>query len=198
MSQVLMPKATAIWLVENTALTFDQIAQFTGIHRLEIQAIADGDTASSLMGYSPIAAGQLSLEEIEKGVKDPQYQLKMMMRNEPEVKRKSKGPRYTPIAKRQDKPDAIMYFLKFHPELSDNQIIKLIGTTKNTINAIKTKSHWNMANLRAQHPVDLGLCKLSVFNEITQKAHAKYLAENPHLVLVEEPVVAPTEESSLQ
>ncbi len=194
MPQVLMPKATAIWLVENTALTFDQIANFTGIHRLEIQAIADGDTASSLMGYNPVDSGQLSREEINKGEKDAQYQLKMLTRNEPEVKKKSKGPRYTPIAKRQDKPDAIMYFLKFHPELSDNQIIKLIGTTKNTINAIKTKSHWNMANLRAQHPVDLGLCKLSVFNEITKKARDKYLAENPHLVPVEEPVAPPAPE----
>ncbi len=173
MSEILMPKATAIWLVEHTALTFDQISDFTKLHRLEVQAIADGDSASSLKGFDPVISGQISREEIALGEKDPQYRLVRINRKEPEAKRRTKGPRYTPIAKRQDKPDAIIWLLKNHPKLSDNQIIKMIGTTKNTINAIKNKSHWNMANLRPQHPVDLGLCKLSLFNEIIEKNLAK-------------------------
>ena len=155
MAQPLMPHATAAWLVENTSLTFEQIAEFCGLHILEIQAIADDTAATKLTGRDPIRAGELNLEEIERGHKDPDYSLKMI--KEPDPVRRTKGPRYTPVSKRQEKPDGIAWIIKNHPDVTDGQISKLIGTTRTTIGAIRERSHWNMANITPKDPVTLGL-----------------------------------------
>ncbi|HVH74333.1 MAG TPA: cell cycle transcriptional regulator TrcR [Stellaceae bacterium] len=156
----LMPKATAVWLVENTSLTFEQIADFCGLHQLEIQAIADGEVASQMQGLDPVANGQTTAEEIARCQADPSARLKLSPQAIPPQLVKHKGPRYTPVAKRQDKPDAIAYLLKSHPELSDAQISKLIGTTKPTIAAVRDRTHWNSPNIKPRHPVGLGLCTL--------------------------------------
>jgi hypothetical protein len=150
-----MPHATASWLVENTSLTFEQIAQFCGLHILEVQAIADDTAATKLTGRDPIRAGELTHEEIEKGQADPDYVLQM--HKEPDQVRRTKGPRYTPVSKRQDKPDGIAWIIRNHPDVSDGQISKLIGTTRTTIAAIRDRSHWNMANITPKDPVTLGL-----------------------------------------
>jgi hypothetical protein len=150
-----MPHATAAWLVDNSALTFEQIAEFCGLHILEIQAIADDTAATKLTGRDPIRAGELTHEEIEKGQSDPEYRLKM--HKEPDPVRRTKGPRYTPVSKRQDKPDGINWIIRNHPEVSDGQIGKLIGTTRTTIAAIRDRTHWNMANIQPKDPVTLGL-----------------------------------------
>ena len=155
MAQPLMPHATAAWLVDNSSLTFDQIAEFCGLHILEIQAIADDTAATKLTGRDPIRANELTHEEIEKGQKDPDYRLQM--HKAPEAVRRTKGPRYTPVSKRQDKPDGINWIIKNHPEVSDGQISKLIGTTRTTIAAIRERTHWNMANITPKDPVTLGL-----------------------------------------
>ena len=155
MAQPLMPHATAAWLVDNTSLTFEQIAEFCGLHILEVQAIADDTAATKLTGRDPIRAGELTHEEIEKGHKDPDFRLKMA--KEPDPVRRTRGPRYTPVSKRQDKPDGIAWIIKNHPEVSDGQIGKLIGTTRTTIAAIRDRTHWNMANITPKDPVTLGL-----------------------------------------
>ena len=155
MAQPLMPHATAAWLVENSSLTFEQIAEFCGLHMLEVQAIADDTAATKLTGRDPVRAGELTHEEIEKGQNDPDYKLQMW--KAPEAVRRTRGPRYTPVSKRQDKPDGIYWIIKNHPEVSDGQISKLIGTTRTTIAAIRDRSHWNMANITAKDPVTLGL-----------------------------------------
>jgi hypothetical protein len=150
-----MPHATAAWLVENTSLTFEQIAEFCGLHILEVQAIADDTAATKLTGRDPVRAGELTHEEIVKGQGDPDYRLQM--HKAPEGVRRTRGPRYTPVSKRQDKPDGIAWIIKNHPEVSDGQIGKLIGTTRTTIAAIRDRSHWNMANITPKDPVTLGL-----------------------------------------
>lgn len=159
MSQpLLMPKATAVWLVDNTALSFEQIAAFCTLHPLEVQGIADGDVASGIMGVNPVQNGQLSREEIEKAEKDPNYRLKL---SDPKVRVaavKRKGPRYTPISRRNERPNAIKWLVRNHPELKDAQIMRLVGTTKSTIDSVRENSHWNAANLTAMDPVTLGLC----------------------------------------
>ncbi|KRA98461.1 cytoplasmic protein [Devosia sp. Root685] len=159
MSQpLLMPKATAVWLVDNTALSFDQIAAFCTLHPLEVQGIADGDVASGIMGVNPIQNGQLTKEEIEKAEADPNYRLKL---SDPKVRVaavKRKGPRYTPISRRNERPNAIKWLVRNHPELKDAQIMRLVGTTKSTIDSVRENSHWNAANLAAMDPVTLGLC----------------------------------------
>ncbi|WP_139973789.1 MULTISPECIES: DUF1013 domain-containing protein [Brucella/Ochrobactrum group] len=157
-TQLLMPKATAVWLVDNTALSFDQIAAFCKLHPLEVKAIADGEASQGIKGLDPVITGQISREEIAKGEKDPYYRLKL---SEPKVRvpeTKRKGPRYTPLSKRQDRPNAILWLVRNHPELKDAQISRLIGTTKSTIEQIRNRSHWNSANLTAMDPVTLGLC----------------------------------------
>jgi hypothetical protein len=156
----LMPKATAVWLVENTALTFEQIAEFCGLHALEVQAIADGEVAAQMVGLDPVANGQLTTEEIRRCEADPATRLKLSEQAQTVPLVKHKGPRYTPISKRQDKPDAIAWVLKNHPELSDGQISKLVGTTKPTIAAVRDRTHWNSPNIKPRHPVALGLCTL--------------------------------------
>ena len=158
-TQLLMPKATAVWLVENTALTFDQIADFCRLHPLEVKAIADGDAAAGIKGQDPVNNGQMTREEIERGQKDPGYRLKILESKVrlPEPKRR-KGPRYTPLSRRQDRPNAILWLLRNHAELKDAQIIRLVGTTKTTIAAVKERTHWNASSLAPMDPVTLGLC----------------------------------------
>jgi hypothetical protein len=153
-----MPKATAVWLVENTALTFEQIAEFTGLHPLEVQSIADGEVATGMVGFDPVANGQLTHKEIERCQADPSARLKMAETHVPRPSPRTKGPRYTPVARRQDKPDAIAWLVRHHPELSDAQISKLVGTTKPTIKAVRDRTHWNAANIKPHDPVALGLC----------------------------------------
>src|SRR5215468_6650640 len=158
-TQPLMPKATAVWLVENTALSFDQIADFCKLHPLEVKAVADGDAAQGIKGLDPILTGQLTREEIEEAEADPQHRLNLADAKVrlPEAKRK-KGPRYTPVSRRQDRPNAILWLVRNHPELKDSQIMRLVGTTKSTIQAIRDRTHWNAPNLAPMDPVTLGLC----------------------------------------
>ena len=155
MAQPLMPHATAAWLVDNSSLAFTQIAEFCGLHILEIQAIADDTAATKLTGRDPVRAGELTHEEIEKGQADGDYVLQMHKAPDPITR--TKGPRYTPVSKRQDKPDGIAWIIRNHPEVTDGQIGKLIGTTRTTIGAIRDRSHWNMANIQPKDPVTLGL-----------------------------------------
>ena len=169
--QPLMPHATAAWLVDNSALTFEQIAEFCGLHILEVQAMADDMAGQKYTGRDPVQAGELTLEEIEKGQEDPEYRLKMT--KGPEQVRRTKGPRYTPVSKRQDKPDGIAWLLRNHPEISDAQIGKLIGTTRNTINAIRDRSHWNIAEIQPKDPVTLGLCSQRELDAVVSKAAKK-------------------------
>lgn len=158
MTLPLMPKATAVWLVENTALSFDQIAEFCGMHPLEIQGIADGDVSSSVRGQDPTANGQLTAEEIERCEKDADAKLEIAGTARQYINKKTKGSRYTPVARRQDKPDAIAWLVRQYPKLPDSKIVKLIGTTKKTIEAVRTKTHWNSSNIKPKDPVLLGLC----------------------------------------
>jgi hypothetical protein len=167
-AQPLMPHATAAWLVENTSLSFDQIAEFCGLHILEVQAIADDTAATKLTGRDPIRAGELTHAEIEKGQRDPDHTLKM--HKEPDPVRRTKGPRYTPVRKRQDKPDGIYWIIRNHPEVTDGQISKLIGTTRTTISAIRDRSHWNMANIQPKDPVTLGLTSQRELDAAVAKA----------------------------
>jgi len=155
----LMPKATAVWLVENTALTFEQIAEFCGLHVLEVKGIADGDVAHGIKGMDPISSGQLTREEIEKGQRNSSYHLQLAKSKItfPEVKTK-RVPKYTPVSRRHDRPNAILWLLRYHPELKDSQLMRLVGTTKPTIESIRDRTHWNAANLQPQDPVALGLC----------------------------------------
>ena len=182
MAAPLMPKATAVWLVENTALTFDQIADFCGLHPLEIQAIADGEVANQMQGLDPVANGQTTAEEIRRCQADPQARLKLSPQALPPRVVKHRGPRYTPIAKRQDKPDAISYLLKSHPELSDAQITKLIGTTKPTIAAVRDRTHWNSPNIKPRHPVGLGLCTLQELEDAISHARVRRPVQDDHTV----------------
>jgi len=171
MALPLMPKATAVWLVENTKLTFEQIADFCGMHSLEVQGIADGEVAVGIMGHNPIASGQITQAEIERCEQHENAKLTLSAETEKFItaKAKAKGGRYTPVARRQDKPDAVAWFLKFHPTIPDTQIIKLIGTTKNTINAVRTRSHWNSTNIKPKDPVLLGLCTQTRLDEAVTK-----------------------------
>jgi uncharacterized protein len=155
----LMPKATAVWLIENTSLAFDQIADFCKLHPLEVKGIADGEVASGIKGLDPVSTGQLTRDEIEKAEKNPQHRMKVAVSKVklPEVKR-TKGPRYTPLSRRQDRPNAILWLLRNHPELKDAQIMRLVGTTKSTIQQIRERTHWNSASLQPMDPVTLGLC----------------------------------------
>ncbi|OYW47175.1 MAG: cytoplasmic protein [Sphingomonadales bacterium 32-68-7] len=164
----LMPHATASWLVDNTSLSFAQIAEFCGLHILEVQAMADDLASSKYTGRDPVHSGELTHAEIERGQADPEYRL-MMQRAPVDVSR-TKGPRYTPVSKRQDKPDGIAWIIRNHPEISDAQIGKLIGTTRNTINALRDRSHWNIANIQPKDPVTLGLCSQRELDAAVAKA----------------------------
>lgn len=164
----LMPHATATWLIDNTALSFEQIADFCGLHILEVQAMADDLAGSKYTGRDPVHAGELTQAEIERGQADPEY--KLQMQQAPVEVTRTKGPRYTPVSKRQDKPDGIAWILRSHPEISDAQISKLIGTTRNTITAIRERTHWNIQNIQPKDPVTLGLCSQRELDAVVAKA----------------------------
>jgi hypothetical protein len=168
----LMPKATAIWLIDNTTLTFKQIADFCGMHELEVKGIADGEVAVGVIADNPITSGQLDKEEIERCCKDPNAKLQLKLSNAYETvsKVKKKGAKYTPIARRQDKPDAIYWLIKNFPEIKDSTIIKLIGTTKATVDAVRNRTHWNMANIRQRDPVLLGICSQTDLDKVVEIA----------------------------
>src|SRR5438477_1005026 len=175
-SPPLMPKATAVWLVENTALSFDQIADFCKLHPLEVKAIADGDAAQGIKGLDPVLTGQLSRDDIEAAEADPTRRLKLSDPKVrlPESKSKKKGPRYTPVSRRQDRPNAILWLIRNHPELKDAQVMRLVGTTKSTIQAIRDRTHWNASNLQPLDPVTLGLCsQLDLDFEVQRAAKEK-------------------------
>ena len=173
MTQLLMPKATAVWLIDNTGLSFEQIGEFCDLHILEVQAIADGEVAVGIQGYDPIVNGQLSKLEIDRCELDPEAKLVQSKTNLPQPTARTKGPRYVPVARRGDKPDAIAWVVKHHPEISDSQIGKLIGTTKETIKKIRERTHWNISNITAKHPAMLGLCTQSDLNAAIEKAGGK-------------------------
>jgi uncharacterized protein len=175
----LMPHATASWLVDNTGLTFEQIAEFCGLHILEVQAMADDLAGSKYTGRDPVHAGELTLAEIDRGQADPGYSLKMQ--KAPVQVTRTKGPRYTPVSKRQDKPDGIAWILRNHPEISDAQIGKLIGTTRNTIAAIRERSHWNISNINPKDPVTLGLCSQRELDAVVARAAKKAGIEEDQL-----------------
>ena len=177
MAKLLHPKATAVWLVDNTTISFKQIADFVGMHELEIQGIADGDVATGVKGFDPIANNQLDQSEIDAAENNPLHKLKLKPNSAATGEEKRRGPRYTPLSKRQDRPASILWLVKFHPELSDGQVSKLVGTTKPTIQAIRERTHWNIANIQPIDPVALGLCKQSELDEAVQKANAKKAAE---------------------
>lgn len=194
----LMPKATAVWLVENTALTFDQIADFCKLHPLEVKGIADGEVAAGIKGLDPTVNGQLTRDEISRGEADPSYHLKLAPPKVklPEVKRK-KGPRYTPVSRRQDRPNAILWLLRNHPELKDAQIMRLVGTTKTTIQQIRDRTHWNAAHLTPMDPVTLGLCsQIDLDFEVARAAkdRPKVVPEDDQTLLPAEVTTAPEEE----
>ena len=173
MAQILMPKATAVWLVDNTSLTFDQIADFCELHPLEVKGIADGEVAKDIRGVDPVARGELARSEIERGEADTKYLMKPIKPRSDIPQPKRKGARYTPVSRRQDRPDAIAWFLRNHPEISDAQISKLIGTTKNTIESVRSRAHWNAENIKPVDPVTLGLCSQIELDEVVAKASAK-------------------------
>lgn len=173
----IMAKATAVWLCDNTTITFKQIADFCGLHELEVQGIADGDVATGVKGFDPIANKQLTQDEIDKAEASPLHKLKLLYNPASAGEEKRRGPRYTPLSKRQDRPASIYWLVKFHPELSDGQISKLVGTTKPTIQAIRERTHWNINNIEPIDPVALGLCKQSELDAAVQKANAKKAKE---------------------
>ncbi|NBB97226.1 MAG: DUF1013 domain-containing protein [Alphaproteobacteria bacterium] len=195
MSKPLMSKATAVWLVDNTTLSFKQIADFCGLHELEVQGIADGDVAGGVKGFDPIANNQLDPIEIERAEKDPRYALKLKYNPASEGEEKRRGPRYTPLSKRQDRPASILWLVKFHPELADAQIRRLVGTTNSTIAAIRERTHWNISNLQPIDPVALGLCKQSELDKEVRKAADKAAKEGRVLSDEERRKLVSTEQS---
>ncbi|MDC7677420.1 DUF1013 domain-containing protein [Asticcacaulis machinosus] len=173
MSEILMPKATAVWLVDNTSLSFEQIADFCGLHFLEVKGIADGEVARDIRGADPIANGQLTREELDKAVSTPAYRMKALVSRHAELLKPSKkAPRYTPVSRRQDRPDAIKWFVRHHPEVTDAQISKLLGTTKSTIEQVRNNTHWNAANIKPVDPVTLGLVSQIELDAAVRKAAA--------------------------
>jgi hypothetical protein len=176
----LMPKATAVWLVENTSLTFEQIADFCKLHPLEVKGIADGEVAAGIKGLDPVGTNQLTREEIEAAEADPNHRLKMADAKVklPEVKRTRKGPRYTPVSRRQDRPNAILWLLRNHGELKDAQIMRLVGTTKTTIQQVRDRTHWNSSTLQPMDPVTLGLCsQIDLDFEVQRAAKERPVAQ---------------------
>lgn len=195
----IMAKATAVWLVDNTTMTFKQIGDFCGLHELEVQGIADGDVATGVKGFDPVANNQLTQDEIDTAEKDPLHKLKLKFNPAAQGEEKRRGPRYTPLSKRQDRPNSILWLVKFHPELADAQIAKLVGTTKPTIQSIRERTHWNISNMEPIDPVALGLCKQSELDAMVQKAAAKKADgvmsddERRKLVSTEQSLAAPDE-----
>lgn len=177
--QPLMPLATAVWLIDNTSLTFDQIAEFCVLHPLQVKGIADGDVAAGVRGINPITNHQLTRDEIETAEGNEEYKLKLSKPKTHVPESKKKAPRYTPVSKRQNRPDAIAWIVRNHPEISDGQIGKLLGTTKSTIVAVRDRTHWNSSNIQPQDPVGLGLCTQIALDAIVRKAAAKAAKLNP-------------------
>jgi hypothetical protein len=200
MTEILMPKATAVWLVDNTSLTFDQIADFCGLHPLEVKGIADGEVARDIRGADPIANGQLSREELDRAERDPAYRMKAQKSRHAELlKPVKKGPRYTPVSRRQDRPDAIAWFLRNHPEVPDSQIARLLGTTKATIDSVRNKQHWNAANIKPVDPVTLGLVAQLELDEVVRKAADKKAKEDARrgVMQPEGPTLRPASETGV-
>lgn len=191
----LMPIATAVWLIDNTSLTFDQIADFCKLHPLQVKGIADGDVAAGVRGIDPISNHQLTREELEKAEADPAYRMKLARPQTIVAETPRKGPRYTPVSKRQNRPDAIAWMVRHHPEISDAQIAKLLGTTKSTIQAVRDRTHWNSANLTPQDPVGLGLCSQIELDAAVRKAAAKRAKLAP-AAIDEGPTLAPAAETT--
>jgi len=188
---LLMPKATAVWLVDNTPLTFEQIGEFCALHTLEVNSIADGDSAQGIKGLDPVQTGQLSREELKKAEADPNHKLVLSAPKVYVPERKKKAPRYTPVSKRQDRPNAILWLVRNHPEMKNSQIIKLVGTTKTTIDAIRDRTHWNSTNLQPLDPVTLGISSQIDLDFEVNKA-AKYLPKEPEAT---EDGLLPTEQT---
>ncbi len=197
MADILMPKATAVWLIDNTTLTFSQIAQFCGLHHLEVKGIADGDVAENMRGVDPIAGGELSRDEIRRGEADPDYRLRKLesrIAHIPQPKRR--GARYTPVIRRADKPDAIAWFIRHHPEVTDAQISKLIGTTKATITNVRNRAHWNSQNIKPVDPVTLGLCSQIELDEVIgEAADRRAKIDTEREAAAEGPGLQPTRDS---
>jgi len=185
-----MPKATAVWLVENTTLTFKQIAEFCDLHELEIKGIADGDVARGIKAYNPILAGQLSREAIEQCSKNPQQKLSLIKKSEEIQIKERKRPKYTPLSKRQDRPDAILWLCKNATELTDGQISKLVGSTKGTVSLIRKRSYWNFSNLKPRDPVILALCTQDVFQKSLEKAKRRVEREKKAKIKEEKKALA--------
>ncbi len=177
MSGPLMPQSTAVWLIDNTTMTFEQIGAFCDMHPLEVQALADGDIGQGIKARDPIEVGELTREMIASCEADPAARLKLARLAVPRAAERTKGPRYTPVAKRQDKPDGIAWLVRNQSELTDSQIVKLIGTTKTTIAAVRDRTHWNSSNIHARHPVDLGLCTYMDLSAAVEKTRAKLTSE---------------------
>jgi hypothetical protein len=198
MTDILMPKATAVWLVDNTSLTFDQIADFCGLHPLEVKGIADGEVARDIRGADPIANGQLNREELDEAEKNPNYRMKAQKSRHAELlKPIKKGPRYTPVSRRQDRPDAIAWFLRNHPEVPDSQISRVLGTTKATIDSVRHRTHWNSANIKPVDPVTLGLVTQLELDEVVRKAAEKKARDDAKRGIVEPegPTLMPASET---
>ena len=186
MATPLMPKATAIWLIENTKLTFDQIAEFCAIHPLEIQAMADGESSVGMVGFNPVTSRQLTIEEIQRCEADSTAHLQLSPPITADSLLGKKRTRYTPVAKRQDRPDAIAWLLKFHPSLTDTQICRLLGTTKPMIKSIRTRTHWNTSNIKPRNPVQLGLCTQSELDAAIDASHKEPPVEGLSMGVAEE------------
>lgn len=195
MGKPIMAKATAVWLVDNTTITFKQIADFVEMHELEVQGIADGDVATGVKGFDPITNNQLTQEEIDKAQASPIHKLSLKFLAAAQGEEKRRGPRYTPLSKRQDRPASILWLVKFHPELTDAQVSKLVGTTKPTIQAIRERTHWNISNIQPIDPVALGLCKQSELDAAVQKAAAKKAAAGEVMTDDERRKLVSTEQS---
>ena len=174
MTDILMPKATAVWLVDNTSLTFEQIADFCGLHPLEVRGIADGDVARDIRGADPLVNGQLTREELDRAQNDEAYRMQAVVSRHAELLKVHKAPpKYTPVSRRQDRPDAIMWFVRNHPEVTDAQIAKMLGTTKSTIESVRNRTHWNSPNIKPVDPVTLGLVGQLALDELVRKAADK-------------------------
>jgi hypothetical protein len=200
MADVLMPKATAVWLVDNTSLTFEQIADFCLLHHLEVKGIADGEVARDIRGADPIANGQLSREELDAAQADPTYRMKAQKSRHAELlKPMKKSPRYTPVSRRQDRPDAIAWFLRNHPEIADSQIVKVLGTTKSTIDQVRNRTHWNATNIKPVDPVTLGLVGQLELDALVKKAAEKKAKDDAKRGIVDEgPSLRPASETGAE
>jgi hypothetical protein len=199
-TEILMPKATAVWLVDNTSLTFEQIADFCGLHPLEVKGIADGEVARDIRGADPIANGQLSRDELDRAENDASYRMKAQKSRHAEyLKPQKKAPKYTPVSRRQDRPDAIMWFVRNHPEVADSQVAKLLGTTKATIDQVRNRTHWNSANIKPVDPVTLGLATQLELDAVVKKAAEKKARDDARRGVVEPegPTLMPASETGV-